>query len=151
MATELCRKHGLSSATYYAWKAKLGGLEVSDAKRLLASPGDLLRDERQKLPTPRGRTASERCRSTADTRDNQLSSQLTHNIATSLRGAGSYAKASRYGAPSLPVFAKVQIAEPVAPAPQPAPCSSGLIQMALPHGARVRVVAGMDAGVLAWI
>jgi hypothetical protein len=32
--TELCRKHGISSATYYAWKAKFGGLEVSDAKRL---------------------------------------------------------------------------------------------------------------------
>jgi transposase-like protein len=31
--TELCRKHGMSSATYYARKAKFGGLEVSDAKR----------------------------------------------------------------------------------------------------------------------
>ncbi len=34
MVTELCRRHGMSSATYYAWKAKLGSLEVSDAKRL---------------------------------------------------------------------------------------------------------------------
>ena len=34
MVTELCRRHGLSSATYYAWKAKFGGLEVSNAKRL---------------------------------------------------------------------------------------------------------------------
>jgi putative transposase len=33
---ELCRRHGMSSATYYAWKAKFGGLEVSDAKRLRA-------------------------------------------------------------------------------------------------------------------
>ena len=32
--TELCRKHGLSSPTFYKWKAKFGGLEVSDAKRL---------------------------------------------------------------------------------------------------------------------
>jgi putative transposase len=31
---DLCRKHGMSSATYYAWKAKYGGLEVSEAKRL---------------------------------------------------------------------------------------------------------------------
>ncbi len=31
--TELCRKRGMASATYYAWKAKYGGLEVSDAKR----------------------------------------------------------------------------------------------------------------------
>ncbi|XAY87483.1 IS3 family transposase (plasmid) [Sphingomonas parapaucimobilis] len=34
VVTELCRKHGMSSATYYAWKAKFGGLEVSDVKRL---------------------------------------------------------------------------------------------------------------------
>ena len=31
---DLCRKHGTSSATSYAWKAKYGGLEVSEAKRL---------------------------------------------------------------------------------------------------------------------
>jgi putative transposase len=31
---ELCRKHGFSEASYYKWKAKFGGMEVSDAKRL---------------------------------------------------------------------------------------------------------------------
>ena len=31
---EVCRKHGVSSATFYKWKAKFGGLEASDAKRL---------------------------------------------------------------------------------------------------------------------
>ena len=31
---ELCRKHGISEATFYAWKAKYGGLEVSEARRL---------------------------------------------------------------------------------------------------------------------
>jgi putative transposase len=31
---ELWRKHGISSATYYKWKAKYGGLEASDVKRL---------------------------------------------------------------------------------------------------------------------
>lgn len=31
---ELCRKHGMSEATFYAWKAKFGGMDVSDAKRL---------------------------------------------------------------------------------------------------------------------
>jgi transposase-like protein len=36
VVTDLCRWHGMSSATYYAWKAKFGGLEVSDAKRLRA-------------------------------------------------------------------------------------------------------------------
>ena len=34
--TDLCRKHGMSSATFYAWKSKYGGMDVSDAKRLKA-------------------------------------------------------------------------------------------------------------------
>ena len=33
---EVCRNHGISSATFYKWKAKYGGLEVSDARRLKA-------------------------------------------------------------------------------------------------------------------
>ncbi len=31
---ELCRKHGISDATFYKWKSKYGGLEVSEARRL---------------------------------------------------------------------------------------------------------------------
>lgn len=31
---DVCRKHGISSATYYKWKSKFGGLEASDLKRL---------------------------------------------------------------------------------------------------------------------
>jgi putative transposase len=31
---EICRRHGVSSATFYAWKAKYGGLDVSQARRL---------------------------------------------------------------------------------------------------------------------
>ena len=31
---DVCRKHGVSTATFYKWKAKYGGLEVSDARRL---------------------------------------------------------------------------------------------------------------------
>ena len=41
---ELCRRHGISSATFYAWKTKFGGMEVSDAKRLKA-----LEDENARL------------------------------------------------------------------------------------------------------
>ncbi len=44
MVTEPCRKHGMSSAAYCAWKDKFGGREVSDAKRLRA-----LEDENAKL------------------------------------------------------------------------------------------------------
>ena len=33
---EVCRRHGISSATFYAWKSKYGGMEISDAKRLKA-------------------------------------------------------------------------------------------------------------------
>src|SRR5687768_3625975 len=31
---DVCRKHGISDATFYKWKAKFGGMEVSDARRL---------------------------------------------------------------------------------------------------------------------
>lgn len=31
---EVCRKHGVSTASYYKWKAKFGGMEVSEAQRL---------------------------------------------------------------------------------------------------------------------
>lgn len=43
-AADLCRKHGISEATFYNWKAKFGGMEVSEAKRLKA-----LEDENAKL------------------------------------------------------------------------------------------------------
>ena len=43
-SAELCRKHGVSSATFYKWKAKYGGLDVSEAKRLKA-----VEDENAKL------------------------------------------------------------------------------------------------------
>ena len=32
--SELCRQHGISAATFYGWRSKYGGLEVSEAKRL---------------------------------------------------------------------------------------------------------------------
>jgi putative transposase len=33
---ELCRKHGFSEASYYLWRGKFGGMDVSDARRLKA-------------------------------------------------------------------------------------------------------------------
>ena len=41
---DLCRKHGISDATFYKWRSKFGGLEVSEAKKLRA-----LEDENAKL------------------------------------------------------------------------------------------------------
>jgi len=41
---EVCRKHGISDATYYKWKAKYGGLEVNEARRLRQ-----LEDENRRL------------------------------------------------------------------------------------------------------
>lgn len=41
---DLCRKHGVTEGTFYRWKAKYGGLEVNDAKRLKQ-----LEDENRRL------------------------------------------------------------------------------------------------------
>ena len=43
-AKDLCRKHGVSDVTFYRWRSKYGGMEVSDAKRLKA-----LEDENARL------------------------------------------------------------------------------------------------------
>jgi putative transposase len=41
---EICRRHGISDATFYTWRSKYGGLEVSEAKRLKT-----LEEENRKL------------------------------------------------------------------------------------------------------
>lgn len=41
---ELCRKHGISEATFFAWRSKYGGMEVSDARKLRS-----LEDENARL------------------------------------------------------------------------------------------------------
>ena len=51
-AVELCRKHGISDATFYNWRQKYGGMETSDVKELRA-----LREENQKLKRALGEAA----------------------------------------------------------------------------------------------
>ena len=41
---EVCRKHGIAKSTFFKWKSKFGGIDVSDARRLKA-----LEDENAKL------------------------------------------------------------------------------------------------------
>ncbi|WP_211467899.1 transposase [Collimonas silvisoli] len=41
---DLCRKHGISDATFYNWRSKFGGMDVSEARRLRS-----LEEENQKL------------------------------------------------------------------------------------------------------
>lgn len=41
---EICRRHGISDATFYTWRSRYGGMEVSDARRLKA-----LNEENRKL------------------------------------------------------------------------------------------------------
>lgn len=48
---DVCRKHGISDATFYKWKAKFGGMEVSDARRL-----KVLEAENTKLKKPLAET-----------------------------------------------------------------------------------------------
>lgn len=45
-AVAVCRKHGISEQTFYRWKSKYGGMEVSEAKRLKA-----LEEENRRLKT----------------------------------------------------------------------------------------------------
>lgn len=43
---EICRKHGISDATYYNWKSKYGGMEASDLKKLKEVEAELFRLKR---------------------------------------------------------------------------------------------------------
>ncbi len=50
---EICRRHGISQATFYAWRKKYGGMEISDARRLKA-----LEEENAKLKAWLQKTAA---------------------------------------------------------------------------------------------
>jgi len=69
--TDLCRKHGVSNASIHKWKAKYGGMEVSEAKRLKALEDDnarlkkLLADamlDNAALKDPSEKNGNARCR-----------------------------------------------------------------------------------------
>lgn len=50
-ASDLCRKHGIGDATFYKWRSRFGGMEISDARNLKA-----LEDENRKLEKPLAET-----------------------------------------------------------------------------------------------
>jgi len=55
--SELCRRHGVSSPTFYKWKAKYGSMDVSEARRLKA-----LEDENGRLKPDARRCHARQCR-----------------------------------------------------------------------------------------
>ena len=58
---ELCRKHGISDATFYKWRSRYGGMEPSDAKRLRSLEEE---NARLKVRRDRGRSAAAQARRT---------------------------------------------------------------------------------------
>lgn len=51
-AKELCRKHGISDATFYKWRSRYGGMEVSDARRLKALEAENAKLKGSQRPWP---------------------------------------------------------------------------------------------------
>jgi putative transposase len=101
-AADLCRKHGISDATFYNWRSRFGGMEVSEAKRLRALEEEngklkrLLADAMLDVSTLRemlGKTSDarfeERCRELGDEREGLF--------------AAPRLRAGRHGAGDLPV------------------------------------------------
>jgi putative transposase len=64
-ASELCRKYGVSDATFYKWRSRYGGMEISDARRLKA-----LEDENRKLKKLLAETMLDASDSQGDARKN---------------------------------------------------------------------------------
>jgi len=73
---ELCREHGISAATFYQWKQKFGGLDVSEAQRLKALEGVI-------------RKTAEACRSkrSCGVCSGGTWSERTHGLQAARRGA----------------------------------------------------------------
>jgi putative transposase len=59
-AADLCRKHGISDATFYKWRSRFGGMEVSDARKLKA-----LEEENRRLKKLLADTCRPRSRATS--------------------------------------------------------------------------------------
>jgi putative transposase len=87
--TDLCRKHGISSATFYKWKAKYGGLDVSDAKRLRA-----LEDENTKLKKLLAEALPSRCRHPTGRQRERTVSATMLSVTSELRQRGCFAESA---------------------------------------------------------
>lgn len=100
-AAELCRRHGISDATFYKWRSRFGGMEMSDAKRLRA-----LEEENGKLKRlladamPDVSTLREMLGKTSDARFEERGRELGDPGEGLL--AASRLRAGRHGAEDLP-------------------------------------------------
>jgi len=90
--TDLCRKHGMSQGTFYAWKSKYGGMTVSEAKRLRA-----LEDENAKLK----KLLAEQMLDAAAMRE-LLAKKIGKARRQARSGRASAGRAGLVGAPGLP-------------------------------------------------
>ena len=66
-AQDLCRKYGISDATFYKYKAKFGGMNVSDAKKLRALEDEVADLKRDRSSTPRVRRSTRAASSSSPT------------------------------------------------------------------------------------
>jgi putative transposase len=87
--SDVCRKHGISSATFYKWKAKYGGLEVSEARRLKALEDENLLAEAEldkaMLKEITSNAARELAESTKQAASDQDSIEITRLISSLLK------------------------------------------------------------------
>ena len=99
---EICRRHGISDATFYTWRSKYGGLEISEAKRLKA-----LEEENRKLKKLLAEqvldaaTLREMLARTSDAQLEEAGSDLGHRAeglraAANVRAVGAAPKTDRY-------------------------------------------------------
>src|SRR5229473_7977907 len=86
---ELCRRHGISDATFYTWRSKYGGLEVSEMRRLRQLEDEnrrlksIVADQALDIRVLKGRTGKTRPRPRGEASDGAGSTDYTRSVAAS--------------------------------------------------------------------